>query len=67
MFGAGVEFSRKWKRSLLGLLTVPWNCVGASGCVINLQIKDQGLIEVSLPAILDPFDFNQFMLCSWAI
>ena len=34
ILGAGVEFSRNWKRSLLGLLTVAWNCVGASRCVI---------------------------------
>ena len=29
----------------------------------SLQIDDQGLVEFDLSAILDPFDFNQFMLC----
>ena len=32
---------------LLGLLTVPWNCSG-TGCVIQLGIKDQGLVEFDL-------------------
>ena len=33
----------------------------------SLQIEDQGLVEFDLSAILDPFDFNQFMLCPWAM
>ena len=37
-------------------------------CVsICLQIEKQGLAEFDLSVILDPFDFNQFMLCPWAI
>ena len=32
-----------------------------------LLIEDQGLMEVNLSAILDPFDSNQFMLYSWAM
>ena len=42
----------------------PWNCLGASGCVISLLIEDQGL---DLSAILVPFDSNPFMLCPWAM
>ena len=38
-----------WNRPLLGLLTVPWNCQGTSGCVISLvTIEDQGLVLASL-------------------
>ena len=35
----------------------------------SLQTEDQGLVEFDLSAILDPFDFNQFMLglCPWAV
>ena len=33
------------------------------GASFSLQIEDQGLVEFDLSAILDPFDFNQFMLC----
>ena len=37
------------------------------GVSFSLQIEDQGLVEFGFSAILDPFDFNQFMLCPWAI
>ena len=37
------------------------------GISYSLQIEDQGLVEVDWSAILDPFDFNCFMLCSWAM
>ena len=47
---------------LLGLLIVSWNCHGTSDCVFSLQTEDQGLVEFDLSAILDPFDFNFFML-----
>ena len=30
------------------------------GVSFNLQVEDQDLVEVCLPDILDPFDFNQF-------
>ena len=33
----------------------------------SLQIEDQGLVEFGLSAILNPFDFNQFMICPWAM
>ena len=33
----------------------------------SLQIEDQGLVEFGLSAILNPFDFNQFMICPWAV
>ena len=33
----------------------------------SLLIEDQGLVEVDLSAILDPFDSNRFMLCPWAV
>ena len=52
---------------LLGLLTVPWNYHGTSGCVFSLLTEDQGLIKVNLSAILDPFDSNHFMFCPWAM
>ena len=32
------------------------------GVSFSLQIEDQGLVEFGFSAILDPFDFNQFML-----
>ena len=37
------------------------------GVSFSLQIEDQGLVEFDLFAILDPFDFNPFMLCPWAM
>ena len=37
------------------------------GVSFSLQIEDQGLVEFGFSAILDPFDFNQFLLCPWAI
>ena len=37
------------------------------GVSFSLQIEDQGLVEFDLFAILDPFDFNPFMLCPWVI
>ena len=33
------------------------------GVSFHLLIKDRGLVEVDLSAILDPFDSNPFMLC----
>ena len=33
----------------------------------SLQVEDQGLVEFDLFAVLDPFDFNLFMLCPWAM
>ena len=37
------------------------------GVSFSLQIEDQGLVEYALSAILDPFDFNLFMLCAWVM
>ena len=37
------------------------------GVSFSLQIEDQGLVEFGLSAILNPFDFNQFMICPWAM
>ena len=37
------------------------------GVSFSLQIEDQSLVEAHLSAILDLFDFNQFMLCPWAM
>ena len=59
---------RQWgNHPLLGLLKVSWNCHGISDCIFSLQIEDQGLVEFDLSAILDPFDFNWFILCPWAM
>ena len=33
---------------ILGLLIVPWNCVGPLGVSFSLQIEDQGLVEFDL-------------------
>ena len=48
--------------SLLGLLIVPWNCQGVSGCIIELEDWGSRFSWIWF-VILDPFDFNQFMLC----
>ena len=37
------------------------------GVSFSLQIEDHGLVEFDLSAILDPFDFNRFMLFTWAM
>ena len=37
------------------------------GVPFSLQIEDQDLVEFDLSAILDPFDFNRFMLLTWAM
>ena len=37
------------------------------GVSFSLQIENQGLGEIDLSVILDPIDFNQFMLCLWAM
>ena len=41
-----------------GLLILPWNYHGDSGCVISLLTEGQVLVKVDLSAILDPFDSN---------
>ena len=46
-----------------------WQCFGtvmvSLGVSFNLQVEDQGLVEVCLPSILT--HLNQFMLCPWAM
>ena len=37
------------------------------GVLFSLQTEDQSLVEFDLSAILDPFDFNRFMLYPWAM
>ena len=37
------------------------------GMSFSLQIENQGLVEFDLSVILDPFDFNWFMSCPWAM
>ena len=37
------------------------------GVSFSLQIENQGLVEFDLSVILDPFDFNWFMLCPSAM
>ena len=48
-----------------------WQCLGTVltplGMLFSLQIENQGLGEIDLSVILDPIDFNQFMLCLWAM
>ena len=48
----------------------PW-CLGTVMMPLDvsfsLLIKNQGLVEVDLSAILDPFDSNRFMLYSWGM
>ena len=64
----GGSFQQLGNHPLLGLLTVPWNRVLTPlGVSFSLQIEDQGLVEIDLSVILDPIDFNQFMLCPWAV
>ena len=36
-------------------------------CHLALLIQDQGLVDIDLSDILDSFDSNCFMLCSWAM
>ena len=51
----GGDFQDLGHRPLLGVLTVPWNCHGTSGCV-----EDQGLV---LSAILVPFESKTGLCC----
>ena len=64
VLGKGWRFPGLGRHPLLGLLAVPWNCRGTSGCVFSLADQDQGLVS---SAILVPFDSNRFMLWPWAM
>ena len=48
-----------------------WWCLGTViaplGVSFSLLIEDQGLVEVYLFAVLDPFDSYWFMLYPWAM
>ena len=61
----GAEISRIWATAHSLVFT---QCLGTvmapPGVSFHLLIQDQGLV---LSAILAPFDFNQFMLCPWAM
>ena len=37
------------------------------GVLFSLLTEDQGLVEVDVSSILDPFNSNQFMLCPLAM
>ena len=37
------------------------------GVSFSLKVVNQGLVKFDLSVILDPSDFNSFMLCSWAM
>ena len=67
VFGKGGDFQELGHRALLGLLTVPWNSHGALGVSFSLLIEDEGLVEVDLSSILDPFDSNWFILYPWSM
>ena len=67
-FGEGVEISRNRATAhsevlgqCLGTVTVPL-CA-----TFSLLTQVQGLIKVDPSAIWDPFDYNQFMWCPWAM
>ena len=61
-----MEISRSW--ATVHFLVFLW-CLGTvmGPLSVSFWIEDQGLVEVNLSAILDPFDPNQFMLCPWAM
>ena len=67
IFGKGGDFLELGHHAFLGLLTVPWNGHGALGVSFSLLTEDEGLVEVDLSAILDPFDSNWFMLYPWSM
>ena len=66
-WGRDGDFQDLGYRPLLGLLTVPWNGHGALGVSFSLLTEDEGLVEVDLSAILDPFDSNWFILYPWSM
>ena len=62
----GGSFQPLWNHPLLHLLTVSWSCPATSGCVS--QFTDWGLRFTWIwLVILDPIDFNWFMLCPCAM
>ena len=68
-FGEGVEMYRNWATAHFfwpfdGALELSWHLWV---CHSALLIQDQGLVDIDLSAILDLFDSNCFMLCSWAM
>ena len=67
-FGEGVEISRN---QATAHSLVFWQCLGTVmvplGVSFSLLIENHGLVDVDLSAILDPFDFNRFVLYLWAM
>ena len=57
----GQDWTTELTHWLTGTVMVP---LGMSFCLL---IEDQGLVQVDLFAILDPFDFNWFMVCPWVM
>ena len=53
---------------LFGPLTVGLGTImEPHGVLFSLLTEDQGLVEVDVSSILDPFNSNQFMLCPLAM
>ena len=70
-YGWVISYANEWRiilenHPLLRLLTVPGNCPGASVCVIYLADWGWRFSWIWL-VLLDPFTFNWFMLCPWAM
>ena len=59
----GGDFQELGQCPLLGLLTVPWNCHGVSGCV--LLLADWGSRSILMPSWSHLILI--FMLCPWAM
>ena len=70
----GGDFQELGHHPLFDTYGGPWNCHGSVGvsvsllmCYNELYTEAQGLVEVDLSAILDPFGTNQFMSCPQAM
>ena len=67
-FGESMEISRNWATAHFLALLIGLGTVLAIADVLQwAYTEDQGLAEVDLSAILDPFDSNQLMLCPPAV
>ena len=67
-FGESVEISRNWAIAHFLALLIGLGTVLAIADVLQwAYTEDQGLVQVDLSAILDPFDSNQLMLCPPAV
>ena len=64
ILGKGGDFQELGQHLLSGLLKVGLGTIMTPrGMSISLLIEDQGPVKVDLSVLLDPFDFNQFVLC----